>query len=80
MIEAMSEQMLAWIPSGKGNYLPVLTALTSMPASMLFPPDAYYFGVLPVIANSASHLGIDSMEIGRAALLGQMTVGSRFRH
>ncbi len=75
MIDAMSEQMLAWIPSGKGNWLPVLTAITSMPASMLFPPDAYYFGVLPVIANSASHLGIESMEIGRAALLGQMTVG-----
>jgi citrate-Mg2+:H+ or citrate-Ca2+:H+ symporter, CitMHS family len=46
-----------------------------MPASFLFTPDAYYFGVVPVLSEAAQHYGIDKLEIGRAALMGQMTVG-----
>ena len=33
--------------------------------------DAFYFGVLPIIAEAASAYGIDAAEIGRASLLGQ---------
>ncbi|MDX1936504.1 MAG: citrate transporter, partial [Flavihumibacter sp.] len=51
------------------------TAVTSMPASLLFTPDAYYFGVVPVLSETATQFGIDPLEIGRASLLGQMTVG-----
>ena len=49
-----------------------------MPLSLVFPTDAYYFGVLPVIYEMAASLGIDPVQIGRAAVLavlGQMTVG-----
>ena len=46
-----------------------------MPASLLFTPDAYYFGVVPVLTEMAIHHAMDPLEIGRAALLGQMTVG-----
>jgi len=53
----------------------VLTAITSMPASLVFTPDAYYFGVLPVLAETTTSLGGDPAEIGRAAILGQMTTG-----
>ena len=46
-----------------------------MPCSLLFTPDAYYFGVVPVLSAAAQHHGLDVLEIGRAALMGQMTVG-----
>jgi CitMHS family citrate-Mg2+:H+ or citrate-Ca2+:H+ symporter len=75
MIEAMAKQMIAWIPSGMGQYLPLITAITSLPASLLFTPDAYYFGVIPILSQTAQSFGIDPLEIGRAGLLGQMTVG-----
>lgn len=75
MIDAMATSLVQLIPAEYGKYLPVLTAITSMPASILFTPDAYYFGVVPILISSATQLGIDPMEIGRAALLGQMTVG-----
>lgn len=75
MIDAMAKQLIAWIPAGQGHLLPLLTAVTSLPASLLFTPDAYYFGVVPILSQSASAMGIDPLEIGRAALLGQMTVG-----
>lgn len=46
-----------------------------MPLSLAFTPDAYYFGVLPVLAHTASGFGVDQAEIARAAILGQMTTG-----
>jgi CitMHS family citrate-Mg2+:H+ or citrate-Ca2+:H+ symporter len=75
MIEAMASSLVSLIPENHANWLPTLTALTSMPASLLFTPDAYYFGVVPVLSETAQHYGINPVEIGRAALLGQMTVG-----
>ena len=75
MIEAMATSLVSLIPVHHANLLPLLTAVTSMPASMLFTPDAYYFGVVPVLSQAAQHYHIDALEIGRAALLGQMTVG-----
>lgn len=75
MIEDMALAFVSLIPESMGRFLPVLVAITSMPLSLVFTPDAYYFGVLPVIAETAANLGIDPFEIGRAAILGQMTVG-----
>ncbi|PRX98149.1 CitMHS family transporter [Allonocardiopsis opalescens] len=75
MIEAMAQGLVALIPDALGGFLPLLVALTSMPLSLVFTPDAYYFGVLPVLAESAAHFGHDPAEISRAAILGQMTTG-----
>jgi CitMHS family citrate-Mg2+:H+ or citrate-Ca2+:H+ symporter len=75
MIEAMATTLVSLIPEHHAGWLPTLTAITSMPASMLFTPDAYYFGVVPILSQTATQFGIDPLEIGRAALLGQMTVG-----
>jgi len=75
MIDAMASSLVSLIPSGHANWLPVLTAITSMPSSIMFTPDAYYFGVVPILSQTATQFGLDPLEIGRAALLGQMTVG-----
>lgn len=75
MIDAMATALVSLIPAQHAAWLPTLTAVTSMPASLLFTPDAYYFGVVPILSQTATQFGIDPLEIGRAALLGQMTVG-----
>lgn len=75
MIDAMATSLVSLIPQQHAAWLPTLTAVTSMPASLLFTPDAYYFGVVPILSQTATQFGIDPLEIGRAALLGQMTVG-----
>jgi len=75
MIDAMAQSLVSLIPEHHAKLLPTLTAITSMPFSMLFTPDAYYFGIVPVLSQAAQHYSIDPLEIGRAALLGQMTVG-----
>ena len=46
-----------------------------MPASLLFDPDSFYYGVLPVLSNTAEAFGSSGMYVARAAVLGQMTTG-----
>ena len=46
-----------------------------MPLSLLFDPDSFYFGVMPVIAEVYQTLGGPSIQIAQASLLGVMTVG-----
>ena len=62
---------LKWL----GAHLPVLVALTSIPMGFVFSPDAYYFGIIPIISETAANFGIAPVEIGRAALLGHSTTG-----
>jgi CitMHS family citrate-Mg2+:H+ or citrate-Ca2+:H+ symporter len=75
MIPAMARALAGIIPDGAGGLLPVATAVTSMPLSLVFTPDAYYFGVLPVLAETSAAFGGSTAEVGRAAILGQMTTG-----
>ncbi|WP_405608982.1 CitMHS family transporter [Streptomyces sp. NBC_00076] len=75
MISEMAEALVSVVPDSLGGHLPALVAVTGMPLSLVFTPDAYYFGVLPVLSHTASGFGTDQAEIARAAILGQMTTG-----
>ena len=75
MIKAMAETLVGLVPDSGGGLLPVITAVLSMPLSLVFTPDAFYFGVLPVLGETTASFGGDPAEIGRAAILGQMTTG-----
>ena len=75
MVEAMSKAAVSIIPSGAADAFSSIVALTSMPLSLAITADAYYFGVLPVLTEAGRALGLDPLDIGRAALLGQMTTG-----
>lgn len=75
MIKEMAALAVSTIPDGLGKHLPFVTGIFSMPASLLFDPDSFYFGVMPVLAAAAKGFGISAVEVGRAAILGQMTTG-----
>nr|WKN39262.1 citrate:proton symporter [Tunicatimonas sp. TK19036] len=75
MIDAMAAAAVNYIPTPVGNHLALITGLLSMPASLLFDPDSFYFGILPLLATTATHFQGEAIEVGRAAILGQMTTG-----
>lgn len=75
MIDEMAETLVSVVPDSFGSHLPLAVAVTGMPLSLVFTPDAYYFGVLPVLAETAQGFGTDPAEVARAAVLGQMTTG-----
>jgi len=71
MVDAMANTVTGVVPDALGPYMASITALVSIPFTVLISNDAFYFGMLPVLAHSAGHYGISTMEIARASLVGQ---------
>lgn len=71
MAEAMPRSLLAMIPPDLGPYMAPITAALSLPMTFFVSNDAFYFGVLPVLAEAGAHYGVSKAAIGSASLVGQ---------
>lgn len=71
MTEALAQSIVWMIPEGHGNWLPLITAFVSAPFTFFLSNDAFYFGVVPVLAEAAQTYGIPPEVIARASLIGQ---------
>ena len=67
----MSNSVVAAIPPSMGPYLAPITAALSLPFTFFISNDAFYFGVLPVLAQAGGHYGIAPIALARASLIGQ---------
>ena len=68
MLKAMAGAAVAAVPAGAGSHIPFGLSLIAMPLSLVFDPDSFYFGVLPVVAQTAQSLGGTAMKTAQAAL------------
>ena len=71
MVEAMSAWLVQIIPSSMGPLMAVITGVLSIPMTFFMSNDAFYFGVLPVLSETAAHYGISAAEMARASITGQ---------
>lgn len=75
MISAMANGLVEIMPESLAPHFAVIIGVISMPASLLFDPDSFYFAVLPVLAQAADAVGLAGVDLGRAAIAGEMTLG-----
>ncbi|MBC3742174.1 damage-inducible protein CinA, partial [Bacillus pumilus] len=71
MVESIANLVIYMIPDSYSSFFPLIVALTSMPFTFVLSNDAYYFGVLPILAEAGAAYGIDPVEIARASIIGQ---------
>lgn len=66
-----SDNIITILPAQAGHYMSLITALLSVPFTHVLTNDAFYFGVLPVLAATAAHYGSGPNEMAIASLVGQ---------
>ncbi|MFF1882464.1 SLC13 family permease [Pseudarthrobacter sp. NPDC058196] len=71
MVEAMSAWLVQIIPSSMGPFMAVITGVLSIPMTFFMSNDAFYFGVLPVLSETAAHYGVGAADMARASITGQ---------
>ncbi|WP_025779725.1 CitMHS family transporter [Brevibacterium sp. VCM10] len=71
MVDAMAAWLVDVIPNAMAPYMAVITGLLSIPMTFFMSNDAFYFGILPVLAETASHFGISAADMARASITGQ---------
>ncbi|CAM3616272.1 CitMHS family transporter [Paracidovorax anthurii] len=71
MTDAIAQSVIQSIPHSAGQFMPLITGLLSAPFTFFLSNDAFYFGVVPILAEAAKTYGIAPEVIARASLLGQ---------
>ncbi|WP_307037484.1 CitMHS family transporter [Arthrobacter sp. B3I4] len=71
MVKAMSEWLVQIIPADMGPLMAVITGVLSIPMTFFMSNDAFYFGVLPVLSETAAHYGVGAADMARASITGQ---------
>ena len=71
MVDAMADSVIRLVPASMGPYLAIVTGVLSIPFTFLISNDAFYFGVLPILAKAGEAYGITAAEMARASLIGQ---------
>jgi CitMHS family citrate-Mg2+:H+ or citrate-Ca2+:H+ symporter len=71
MVDAIATSVIAAIPVWMGPYLAIVTGFLSIPFTFFISNDAFYYGIVPILAKAAAVYGISAAEIGRASVVGQ---------
>lgn len=71
MATAIAKSLGSVIPDSLGSFWTIVVAVISAPGVFFLSNDAFYFGVLPVLAETGYHYGFTAMQMGVASLMGQ---------
>ncbi|NYF12513.1 CitMHS family citrate-Mg2+:H+ or citrate-Ca2+:H+ symporter [Pseudoclavibacter sp. JAI123] len=71
MSSAIAQSMVNAFPASFGPSWPFITTLVSAPGGFFISNDAFFYGVLPVLAEAGQAYGFTQFEMGYASLMGQ---------
>jgi CitMHS family citrate-Mg2+:H+ or citrate-Ca2+:H+ symporter len=71
MANAIALNLASIVPKSFGSHWALVTAVISIPGTFFLSNDAFYFGVLPVLAQTGAAYGFTPLQIGIASTMGQ---------
>ncbi|KAA9394369.1 citrate:proton symporter [Kocuria coralli] len=71
MVDGMAQWLVDVIPASWGPYMAVITGVLSIPMTFFMSNDAFYYGILPVLTETAAHYGVPAVDMARASITGQ---------
>ncbi|KZL90925.1 CitMHS family transporter [Clostridium magnum] len=71
MAKAIAQNLGSIVPKSLGSHWAAVTAVLSIPGTFLLSNDAFYLGVLPVLAETGAAYGFTPLQIGIASTMGQ---------
>lgn len=71
MSDAIAQSLINLIPESMGSHFAFFTALISVPGTFFLSNDAFYYGILPILAEASHAYGFTNLQIGLASLTGQ---------
>ena len=75
MSTAMATTLVELIPNAISKFMAPIIGVMTVPLSILFDADSYYYGIMPILIKTAEAMGTAGIDIARASMIGQMTVG-----
>lgn len=55
----MANVLASFIPTSMGRFLPIIIGVLSVPLTLLFCTDSYFYGLLPVLISVGDAFGVD---------------------
>lgn len=71
MVDVMASDIVRIIPDAFGPYLHIIIGFLGVPLGMIFGPDPYYFGILPIVVEVLNTHGVPPEMVARAMLIGE---------
>lgn len=71
MADAIANSLATIIPESMGGYWGIIVALVSAPGTFFLSNDAFYYGVLPIMAKTGYAYGFTPLQMALASLMGQ---------
>lgn len=71
MLDAMVEVLIGLMPPVLGQYINLLAGFLSVPIGCCLGADTFYYGVFPLIGETAQAYGIPALDVGVAMLIGK---------
>lgn len=69
IMDHMANILASCIPTVMGPYLPLIIGVLSVPLTLAFCTDSYFYGLLPVLIGVGSKFGVDPMETAIAMVV-----------
>lgn len=69
IMKNMANLLAGGIPASLGVFLPVIIGVISVPISLGFSTDSYFYGILPVLISLGSQWGVNPLSTGIAMVV-----------